>query len=285
MTERELIKGNIDERKFRFRMNMLVVIGVLVLAFSFGLISGYQKQARALHMAGDELLLEDLAEPGIFMPKGLLTSRIGNQTTINTQDARVLSFFTKRPVKEIIDDQTAIWKAQQIETYGIVSPTRGTVVGKDKSGNRYSVVVWQIPPTLKKGELKDFFCQGIFTSFNAAALKSSSSYNNELEIPVRENARGGVVFSSQDLVGKSLTTTYINPGDLKDNQLFYRQALQQQGWILVGQQDFRENDIEMTRDEFSKDNTTITVLITENSLLKQSQLTSTVNVTKLFNSL
>ena len=280
MRETKTFCGPIDERRFRWRMNALVVGAVLFLAFFGGLISGYRKPVAAVNQPLSEALVGGVIAEKL-LPQGLAFNRVGAGVTLNQQDADVISFFSQRPIADILNDQVAIWKAHKIESSGIVSPTRGAVVGQDKQGRRYSLTVWQIPPTLKKGELKDYFCQGLATRFFAVGgLEKAAGFNAELDIPVREGAKGGTVFASHDLQGKSLTTTYINPGDLVDNRAYYRQVLNSRGWVLVGEQDFGA-DLAIARDEYNDGQAHLTVLLTDNSALG-GKPTSAVNITKVY---
>lgn len=270
----------VDERKIRWRMNALVVGSVLILAFFVGLISGYRKPVQAVTPPDDLAIVGEVIDDRLF-PQGLALSRVGANVTLNRQDADVLSFFSKRPVADILNEQVRIWKERGIESSGLVSPTRGAVVGQDRQGRRYSLTVWQIPPTLKKGELKEYFCQGLATRFfTPQALENAAVFNAELGVPVRDGAKGGVVFASHDPAGKSLTTTYINPGDLQDNRFYYRDLLASHGWTLVEGQDWGA-DLGMARDEYYNREARLTVLLTDNSALG-GKPTSAVNITKVY---
>lgn len=229
----------IDRLSDRARISFAISIGVFVLVISFfyGFSKGLSRTSSLAHARASlsPSVLDNFELPdGLLLPSGVIPVPLGKNVRINDKHVQIVSFFSRRSVSDLVKAQFALWSDKNIKFVHRISERRAVVLGTDQStGQKYSLMIWVVPPTLRRVVSEGYPVQGTLaiSDKEAAGAFSELPVAGEVPgVPVMPGGSGGAVFSSDDVGGRSHTGVYTNPGTLEKSMLFYRNELRLSGW-------------------------------------------------------
>ena len=236
------IHARIDKLSDRARILFSVAICtfVIVISFFYGFAKGLGKNvtpAQASATLGVSFDEAARLPEGITLPLGTTVLPIGKNVRINDRDVEIVSFVSERSVREISRDQLARWSRKNLQFVHRITERRAVLLGTDRvSGQKYSFMVWMVPPTLRRFVSQGHPVQGTLavSARDAHGAHSEMPFEGEVPgVPVMPGGSGGAVFSSDDIGGRSHTGVYTNPGTVEDSVTFYRTLLSEAGWQEV----------------------------------------------------
>jgi len=208
---------------------------VLVVSFFYGLVAGLTKQQQTAY-AG----LASLGVPSsetelpqrVRLPEGTEAVLVGEQTVLNNKAADVVSFFSNRPVKELVEEQIGIWQEMELTLSEKSSSRNAVIVGINRStGERYSFSAWLVPPALRSAVSFGYAVQGMYAVADGSSVGGASAGEGEIPgIPIMPGGQGGAVFSSLEGTSRDFSGAYTNPASVPESMSYYRGALSKDGW-------------------------------------------------------
>lgn len=231
--------------------NSALGVFVVLCSFTYGLVVGFGKQAVPAHASLDIVptwdgVSENLSVGGVALPKGLLTSSLGNNASVNGSNTEVISFVSARPVQAVLAEQVENWERAGYKAFGAGNRKKGVALATDPATERrFIITAWRVPPTIRKKVTKGMPVQGMVSSSNGEVRADVEFGENEGHIPGIPLIPGGVagaVFSSVERSGgRSFTGTYKNPGTVADSIAFYRSVFSEDGWREISAANYSES--------------------------------------------
>lgn len=220
-----------------------VIAFILGTSFIYGFIKGSTKQAYAYKQAGlTEFAPGSSDAPDLDLPAGIVPFTVGEDARINNKSVNVVSFFTERSVEEIAFEQAATWRKANYKVLEKSSARRGVVVAMDEAtGRRYSLAVWQVPPTLRKAVASGYPVQGMISAAerNEQTISADEAERGAVPgVPIPPGGSGGSVFSALEPSGRSYSAMYTANMPLESAKAFYLQQLggaNAESWKFAGQ--------------------------------------------------
>ena len=275
-------------RKSKIKMLFLIAGSVLFCAFAYGFAAGLKTPAYAnlkLDNSRSTVDFEGLSD----IPAGIKLIPVGDDVSIKGHKAVIANFVTSRSVEEVLGEQREIWERRGINTIGALSSSRGTLAGDDQMNHqRRMMVMWEVPPTLRKVSSNGYSFQGIISQVSGEISQDGDSdqFARSLGVQTKPGSEGGVVFSSRDNGFESRTASFVNPGSVADNVNFYEVSLKHSGWSLSSKERLGEGDLALIKLDFNRQEQLLHVLISpverQSFANRDGADRSVVNITRMF---
>jgi hypothetical protein len=234
------------ERKLRrnhLMFHAVVGLFVVVCSFVYGLVYGLSKHAPSAQASFPMFAQGALGEGANYvpatredLPHGIYVMPVGKDVAIAGKQAALLSFVSKRGVKNILTEQVKKWEAQGMIALGAGTTARGVALAIDKSsGERFVINVWKVPPSLKKLAANGMPVQGIISKTTGGLFPELGESEKEglvPGVPLYPGGKPGAVFSSQEGAVRSYSSMYRNAGPVEETVSFYRRELPLTGWSV-----------------------------------------------------
>lgn len=227
-----------ESRARRSRAFFLGAIAAFVIfcSFFYGLSRGFSRAQAVSMLAADTAppsAAAFLASQDLNLAPGISILPLGQNGAINGKPADVISFVTDRSVHDVLSDQVYIWERQGMLTFGAGSAERGSALAHDtKTGEKYAITAWIIPPTLRRTVAQGKRVQGFVSRLKEERFVTAPGEEEGRVpgIPLFREGKSGAVYRTSDAGGESWSALYKNPGSLEENLDFYRRELRGRGW-------------------------------------------------------
>ncbi len=225
-------------------LHVTVGLFVIVCSFIYGLVHGLSKNAsEAVAARSPQDMYPSVGVSGPVdwpldypLPSGIRVVPMGNRIAVNGKSADIVSFFTSKSVASVVDDQMDLWHERGLKSIAAKGPTRATAISFDTLTQRkLTMTAWEVPKHLRAKISGGQPVQGVVAIHHGTLEDMAEPEETAGEIPgvpVMDGSDKGAVFSSLDRGGRSYTAVYTNPGTLRDNVLYYAEAMTALGWEL-----------------------------------------------------
>ena len=217
---------------------------VIVSSFVYGLVHGLSKQAELANAARSPEQMYPALSSGsptnwpldYPLPRGIKVVPMGDRIAINGKSADIVSFTTDKSVRRIVGEQMDLWTDAGLKAIAAKGPARATAIAFDTlSGKKLTMTAWLVPQKLRGQISSGHPVQGIVAIHHGVYEGMADPEETDGEIPgvpVMDGSDKGAVFSSLDRGGRSYTAVYTNPGSVRENLLYYADAMAALGWTL-----------------------------------------------------
>ena len=222
----------------RYALHLGVGVFVLMSSFLYGVTIGLQKNAALASLPRGNAPLFDSTEAPLkrlIPPADAIVSPLGRDMTINNHAAEMISVYSDRSAASLLEEQAQIWKTQGLKVIASTGQHRGFVLALKGAGEeRYFFSAWTVPPPLREKMSAGRATQGSMSVYDFSPGDPASD-GGIPEIPIKTGGKGGAVISSLDPGGRTYSSVYTVPGDIRENIEYYRAELEIQGWQVLHQ--------------------------------------------------
>ena len=137
--------------RHRLIFHSSIVAFILLSSFLYGLVKGSQKHAFASRASVQDLSESTETSTPLALPSGVVPVPMGDDTRINGRNVLMTAFFSERDITELSREQLETWRNLGMQVIEKITERRGVVVAIDQNtGEKFRLVVWQVPPPLRK---------------------------------------------------------------------------------------------------------------------------------------
>lgn len=241
----------------RYALHLGVGAFVLMSSFLYGVTIGLQKNAAMALLPRRAAPLFDSTDVRLrrlIPPADAIVTPLGREMTINNHAAEMISIYSDRSATALLEEQAQIWKTQGLKVIASTGKHRGFVLALKGAGEeRYFFSAWTVPPQLREKMSAGKLTQGSMSVYDFSPADQASD-GGIPEIPIKTGGKGGAVISSLDPGGRTYSSVYTVPGDIRENIEYYRAELETQGWQVLHQNSSLPDQAEPDRADYEVGN-------------------------------